>query len=170
MIEALIIAGAILASAILLIVYPRSQADPEIQEVRIRMWAKSLVRAIEKRSQWDETLNSSHVKRARLKLFLTEQFPAVSNDWLDIIIEEAVFDMEASNVNRFSFGTRTGSERDVDGLDLGGVGDSGREDGIMDVGDHDDFGDPTGTTGEEGWSYSFDFEPDGENLPMPSAE
>lgn len=163
MIEAIIIAGALLASAILIIVFLRPHADPE---VRIRMWAKSLVRAIEKRSEWDETLNSSHVKRARLKLFLTEQFPAVSNDWLDIIIEEAVFDMEASNER----GKDINSTGSIDRFDAGRPIEQHRDDGVVDVGDNEYPWDSF-TAGRSGWDAGGQhFEIDGENLPMPSAE
>lgn len=88
MIEALVVAGAILASAALLIWFGRPKPDA-------RKLARTLVRAIEKRSEWDATIETEHVKRARVKLALMSM-TNLSGDWVDMLIEEAVFDMEAA--------------------------------------------------------------------------
>lgn len=92
MIEGLIVAGAILASAAVFY-FRRPKAD-------IRVEVRTLVRAVEKRAQWDKTIATEHVKRARVKLALTTMFPRESDEWLDMVIEEAVFDMEASRGNQ----------------------------------------------------------------------
>jgi len=90
MVEALIIAGAIIASAIL--IYLKKSVESE--EVRVRRMARSLVRSIEKRSEWDDTISTEHLKFSRCVLALTEEFD-LDTEWLHIIVGEAQFDMES---------------------------------------------------------------------------
>ncbi len=90
--DAWIIAGAVLASAILL--YFR-RVEQESDEVKVRRMARTLVRAMEKRGEWDNTLFSEHEKRARVMLPLQEKFANIGFEWMSVIVEEAVFDMEA---------------------------------------------------------------------------
>jgi hypothetical protein len=95
MIEALIVAGAILASAAIFVWKSRPDHD-----LKIRMTARTLVRAVEKRAEWDATIETEHIKRARVKMALSSIYKSYSDEWLDMIIEEAVFDMEASRGNQ----------------------------------------------------------------------
>lgn len=90
MVSALIVAGAIVASAAFLAWYFR-----EPDEIRVRRQARTLVRAVEKRAEWDDTFVTEHIKRARVRIPLLSNFPKMDEDWIDVIIEEAVFDMEA---------------------------------------------------------------------------
>lgn len=132
MVEALIVAGAILASAALLAYYSR-----ESDEIKIRRMARTLVRAVEKRGEWDATIATEHVKRARVKLVLSDRFPKMDEDWVDVVIEEAVFDMEADHgrITAVDFGrgaerARGGSERHAGDYvsvagDWGVIGESG---------------------------------------------
>lgn len=53
-----------------------------------------MVRAVEKRSEWDTTIRSNADKWARIVLVLQAEFD-IDDDWLHIIIGEAQFDMEA---------------------------------------------------------------------------
>jgi hypothetical protein len=104
MVETLIIAGAIIASAIL--IYSKKPAG-ESEEVRVRRMARSLVRSIEKRSEWDETINTEHIKFTRCVIALSEEFD-LDTEWIHIIVGEAQFDME-SDRGLDSFGTIGGT-------------------------------------------------------------
>jgi hypothetical protein len=166
MVEAWIIAGAIVASAILLTYYLRPKTD---EDLKIRMVARSLVRAIEKRSQWDNTISTEHIKRARVTLVLQELFPSVDRDWLDVIIEEAVFDMEASH-GTIGIRSTDGSTGDDPGTGARTVGESDSTDIELDPGDRNTTW--VGTS-RDGWSETGDVDVDedlGEDLPIPSAE
>lgn len=92
MVETLIIAGAIIASAIL--IYTRIKPVVESEEIRVRRMARTLVRSIEKRSEWDDTINTEHVKFTRCVLALSAEFD-IDTEWLHIIVGEAQFDMDA---------------------------------------------------------------------------
>ena len=102
-IEAIIVAGAILIASAALIHY-RPRDD-------IRVMARTLVRATEKRGEWDDTINSEHIKRARVALVLQDKFD-VDPEWLSIIIEEAVFDMEVDRDRKDSNSIST-TESDI---------------------------------------------------------
>jgi len=161
MIEALIIAGAIAASAILFYLTFRPRED-------IRITARTLVRATEKRGEWDATINSEHIKRARVALVLLDKWPEVDPEWVSIIIEEAVFDMEADrDTNKCrcedgSTGTVTGQHIGYDEFDDGTTGRDNESDPWY-VGDRttSDSGDATG------WPV---FETGPEDLEIPSSE
>ena len=165
MIETLIIAGVLVASAILIYAGIR-QAAREDQEVLIRRMARTLVRAIEKRSQWDTTLHSTQLKWARIVLVLKAEFD-VDDDWLHIIIGEAQFDMEAdhgSNGNRHEGGSEAElagrhSEHDVR-HHSGDGSDSERH--PVSLRDRASWGDSESSGGTELGDF-------GEDLPIPSA-
>lgn len=163
MIETLIIAGVLVASAILIYAGIR-QAAREDQEVLIRRMARTLVRSVEKRAQWDSTLHSTQLKWARIVLVLKAEFD-IDDDWLHIIIGEAQFDMEADNGRNSTRGSKTDPGRgtgDDQGRDVGSGIDSERHssdsrDSVERVDDGESFG---GT----------EFFDSGEDLPIPSAE
>lgn len=171
MFEALIIAGVLVASAILIYVGLR---QGESQEIRIRRMARTLVRSVEQRAKWDITLNSTTDKWARIVLVLKGEFDTVQDEWLHIIIGEAQFDMEADDGRKNRYGSQYGKDepgetdpgRDIGddrGRGVGGGSDSERHSGGSgDSGGHTDLGETTA-----GGTRYFD---SGENLPIPVAE
>jgi hypothetical protein len=162
MIESLVIAGAVLASAILLSYTLRPKEDAD---AKIRMTARTLVRAVEKRAQWDQTIDSEHVKRARVRLALMEMFPSVEDDWLDVIIEEAVFDMEASSGSNTTASSAGGHNPDR----VRPIGEYHPEDVVLDFGDREYIG--TGTAPNDWAPGDFGLDDsDTEDYPIPSAE
>jgi hypothetical protein len=158
-IEALIVAGAILIASAALI-YFRNQTDD------IRAMARTLVRATEKRGEWDETINSEHIKRARVALVLQDKWPELDNEWISIIIEEAVFDMEADRGQDSISSTRAGSDiRQYDGH----VGDESGATRSSDHGDNWDSGDRAASdSGDSFGRPNFEVEP--EDLEIPSSD
>ena len=157
-IEALIVAGAILIASAALIHFTRKDD--------IRTTARTLVRATEKRGEWDLTINSEHIKRARVALVLQDKYPKLDNEWLSIIIEEAVFDMEADRERQNSTSTYTST----------GPGQYDRfvsvEDGAIGIdGDRDTggFGDRSASSGRT-TAGGFEFETEHEDLEIPSSE
>jgi len=161
MFEAILIAGVIAASAILFYVTFRPRKD-------IRVMARTLVRATEKRGEWDKTIDSEHIKRARVALVLQDSFPHEDPDWVAIIIEEAVFDMEADHEYSKSRSTTDAADqydRHVPRPD----GDESGTSGVNDDGDRIDVGDrPTGDgVSTTGWP-GYETEP--EDLEIPVAE
>ena len=158
MIEALIVAGAILIASAALIYFRRETDD-------IRTTARTLVRATEKRGEWDLTINSEHIKRARVALVLQDKYPRLDNEWLSIIIEEAVFDMEADRERQSSTYTiiDPGQYDRLDGVE-------GRTIGIDDDRDSWDSRDrPTGDAWDTTGGYD-EFEAEPEDLEIPSSE
>ena len=166
MIETIIIAGVILASAILIYVgLQPGLKQHESREIQIRRMARTLVRSVEQRAQWDATLHSTQLKWARIVLVLKAEFD-IDDDWLHIIIGEAQFDMEADNGSNRLKGT--GSEAELAGrhseLDArhhsGDGSDSERHPGSLR--DRASWGDSESSGGTELGDF-------GEDLPIPSA-
>jgi hypothetical protein len=91
----IIVAVAILVATAALIYFFRPRKDPRVE-------VRTLVRAVEKRAEWDTTIETEHVKRARVKLAMGEMFPKMSDEWIDMYIEEAVFDSERRDVYELS--------------------------------------------------------------------
>jgi hypothetical protein len=163
MIEAIIIAGVILASAIL--IYVGIHGLRESEEVELRRMARTLVRSVEQRAEWDITLNSRGDKWARIVLVLQDMFD-VEDDWLHIIIGEAQFDMEADNGSNTKDRTRDPGPdlRRVLAGDSGssGVGGGDGEQHRVDSWDDTDWAGLESTGGT-------DHEDFGEDPPIPSA-
>ena len=156
-VEALIVAGAILIASAALIYF--------LREDGIRTTARTLVRATEKRGEWDETINSEHIKRARVALVLQDKYPKLDLDWLSIIIEEAVFDMEADRERQ--------SSNTFANIDAGQhIGFDEFEDGTVGIDDERDFERlghrPAG--GTWGATGGYEFEAGPEDLEIPSSE
>lgn len=169
MIEAIIIAGVLAASAILIYIGLKpGLKDTECYERSVRRMARTLVRSVEQRAKWDITLNSTADKWARIVLVLQEQFD-VEDEWLHIIIGEAQFDMEADNGSIRNTIDRSGDKR----TDLGrrsGVDQEHSDDiGIDDERPAYDPGDESDWPGREssGGTQFFD---NGEDTPIPVAE
>lgn len=163
MIEAIIIAGTIAVSAILIYVGMKSGLK-ESKDIQIRRMARTLVRSVEQRAEWDITLNSRGDKWARIVLVLQDKFD-VEDDWLHIIIGEAQFDMEADNVSNSTRGSKTdpGWGTRVDqGRSVGSRIDDGRH--------PDDSGDHDGRTGRAESLRGTEHFDSGEDLPIPVAE
>ena len=172
--ETMIIAGVLAASAILIYVGLKPGLKSlDFQEVQIRRMARTLVRSVEQRAEWDVTLNSRGDKWARIVLVLQDKFD-VEDDWLHIIIGEAQFDMEvdnASNSRNTKDGTAgTGRDQAPDLRryldDLAGSGDGGGRDSERHPGDSGDSPSGTGraSTGRT------EYEDLGEDIIIPSAE
>ena len=167
MIEALIIAGVLAASAILIYVGLKSSLK-DSEDVQIRRMARTLVRSVEQRAEWDTTLNSRGDKWARIVLVLQDKFD-VEDDWLHIIIGEAQFDMEAENVSKKrQYDNGIGTNPDLEQFLRGHVGrdsDSGEFSGRH-PSDSRDGSEQPGSEDTAGIDY-VDL---GEDLPIPSAE
>jgi len=158
-IEALIVAGAILIASAALIHFTRKDD--------IRTTARTLVRATEKRGEWDLTINSEHIKRARVALVLQDKYPKLDNEWLSIIIEEAVFDMEADRERQNSTSTYTSTDPgQYDRL----AGVEGRTIGIDDDRDSWDLRDRPASGGHDATGGYGGFEAEPEDLEIPSSE
>ena len=160
MFEALIIAGVIATSAILFYITFRPRKD-------IRTMARTLVRATEKRGEWDTTIHSEHIKRARVALILQDRFPGTDPEWLSIIIEEAVFDMEADRERCKSCDGSSGK------LDLGlGAGPDGSTSGTDRDDSHEYLNSLESVGGRDAISATEwpRYEAGPEDLEIPSAE
>ena len=159
-IEAFIVAGAILIASAALIYFLRTDD--------IRVTARTLVRATEKRGEWDVTINSEHIKRARVMLVLQDKYPKLGNDWLSIIIEEAVFDMEADRGT-----SRKGTRYTITGSDTGQYDRLAElEDGTVGIDDDRDSRDPGDRRANSSWDTTggVEFEAEPEDLEIPSSE